>query len=414
MNKVLVISYDVNPYMGSEATKAHFWILALAEYFDVDVFVHRKHSEDIEKYPYPFNIKFIFIDAESPKEKSLKKSWRFDKINRLFIETIENDFIQRMSSGYYRFAHFLSPSGIHSYNSLFKKADFNYVIGPLGGGISTPSGFERLFPLKEKIKNKMREFFYNRLKKNPDYIEYIQNASRIIIGTEYLYRYLPKNVHEKTMIQFDTLIDMAEFSKAETSSGEKKLKNCIKIVFSGRLTPIKGIEMLVEAIRIIKKELPQLTDKIKLDIYGDGPLSISISKMISRNGLGDVINLHGRVPRKTVIEALSKADIFCLPTIRENGGQAILEAMGAGLPVITSDYGGPKYSVTSDCGIKLPVDNYNNYVRNLADAIVKLSQNEFLRISMGEAARKRVCEEFSLVTLKKRIPRIYEGIKRLD
>lgn len=84
--------------------------------------------------------------------------------------------------------------------------------------------------------------------------------------------------------------------------------------------------------------------------------------------------------------------------------------MAAGLPITTSDYGGPKYSVTDDCGIKIPVDNYDTYVRNLAEAIIKLAEDEPLRRKMGEAARERVRDKFSLEALKRRIPEIYGGI----
>ena len=68
MRKALIVSYDINPNIGSEATKAHYWLLAICKYFDIDVFVHSQHRETIEKYPYPDNIKFICANA-SPKKK---------------------------------------------------------------------------------------------------------------------------------------------------------------------------------------------------------------------------------------------------------------------------------------------------------------------------------------------------------
>lgn len=391
--------------MGSEATAAHYWILGIANHIDIDVFVHDKHREDIEKFPYPDNINFIFRSGESKREKSFARSRRFDKTNRLFIAAIEDEFIRRMESGNYRFAHFLSPAGIHSYNSLHRKAEFDYVIGPLGGGLPNPPCFGKLFPLKAKIKNEMRQFFYRRLKNNPDYIAYIQNASRIIIGTEYLFDYLPESVYEKTVVYFDTLVELNEFSAKENA--EDSADPRVRIVFTARLFPQKGVGLLVEAIHRIKTEKPELLREIKVEIFGDGPMKTAMERRIKNYGIDGTVKLYGRVLRSEVITRLNSSDIFCLPTIREPGCQAILEAMAAGLPVITSDYGGPKYSVSDECGIKIPVDNYNNYVRNLANAIIKLAGDESLRKSMGIAAKERVRENFSLEALRKAIPDIY-------
>jgi len=408
MKKVLIVSYDVNPNLGSEAGTAHFWLLAIAEHYDIDVFVHGKHREDIETYPYPENIHFSFVKTDPRKETEYARIKRYDKVNQLFLDAVEKTFIERTRSGEYELVHFLSPSSIFAYNDFFKKANFKYVVGPLGGGLPTPRGFGNLFSLVEKASNFFRSVYYRILNNTPNYRKYLKKASRIIIGTDYLYKYLPAKTHGRTIIQFDTLVDTAQSTEPVCADTDSK---SIKIIFTGRLVPTKGIAMLIEALRRIQSYRPDLMEKLYLDVFGDGTLKHRIISKIAEYGLQGIVAIHGNVSRQDVLGKLATSDIYCLPTIREPGGGAILEAMAAGLPIITSDYGGPKFSVTDDCGIKIPVDNYDNYVRNLAEAIIKLAEDDPLRRKMGEAARKRVRENFSLEALKKRIPEIYEGVE---
>lgn len=411
MQKVIVVSYDINPNWGSEAGKAHNWLLAMAEHYDIEVFVHNKHRQDIETYPYPANIRFIFAMADSKMEANLAEQRRFDKVNNLFLEAIEKEFIERIESKGYKFVLFLSPSGIHSYNTLYKKREFTYAVGPLGGGIRTPKGFGKLFSLKDMVIDFFRNRFYSKLKSNSDYIGYLENASRIIIGTDYLYEYLPSTARSNAVVYFDTLVDMAEFPIEEQPEPDMTCDGQIRLLYTGRLCPQKGIRMLVEAMNNIRIQHPRIANKLRLNVFGDGTERTRMQALVSKYGLEKDVFLHGDVPRAQILKELKKADIYCFPTIREPGGQSILEAMAAGLPIITSDYGGPKFSVSDDCGIKIPVDNFDNYVRNLADAIIRLAEDEPLRRKMGEAARKRVSEDYSLEALKKRIPEIYGGVK---
>ncbi len=410
MKKILILSYDVNPYLGSEAGKAHFWLLAIAENYNIDVFVHNKHREDIETYPYPENIHFSFVKTDPRKETEYARIKRYDKVNQLFLDAVEKTFIERTRSGEYEFVHFLTPSSIFAYNDFFKKANFKYVVGPLGGGIPTPKGFAKLLSFREYFIDKYRNLYYSMLKRKRIYVEYYESASRLIIGTDYLYDFLPTSTHEKTEIQFDTLVDMDELSDDNRSPEKRNNGNIIKIIYTGRLSPQKGIKMLFEAFLITKEKEAEIGHNLCLEIFGDGSERKRIEALVNRYKLEKSVFIHGNVPRKEVLQNLKSGDLYCLPTIREPGGQSILEAMAAGLPIITSDYGGPKFSVTDDCGIKIPVDNYDNYVSNLADAIIKLAEDEPLRRKMGEAARKRVREEFSLEALKNRIPEIYEEI----
>lgn len=102
------------------------------------------------------------------------------------------------------------------------------------------------------------------------------------------------------------------------------------IVYVGRLTPGKGVGLLVQAYRSLKKyKLPLLT------LVGDGILRKKIRELQD----GD-IRLVGQLPYKKTLELMSHARIIVIPSIWEEPfGRVALEALGLGVPVVATDKG---------------------------------------------------------------------------
>ena len=108
---------------------------------------------------------------------------------------------------------------------------------------------------------------------------------------------------------------------------------------------------------------------------------------------------------------MQSSDIFCLPTLREPGGGAILEAMACGLPIITTNYGGPKYSVNESCGIKIETINQIQFLKDLESALLKLIKDRELRKTMGQESRKRAVNNFSKKALSSKILQLYSELE---
>ena len=90
---------------------------------------------------------------------------------------------------------------------------------------------------------------------------------------------------------------------------------------------------------------------------------------------------------------LAEADVFCLPSIYEGLPLAILEAMAAGLPVVaTAVSGNPEAVEDGVTGLLVPPES----ATALADALITLLADPERRRAMGEAARARVAERFSI------------------
>jgi glycosyltransferase involved in cell wall biosynthesis len=100
-----------------------------------------------------------------------------------------------------------------------------------------------------------------------------------------------------------------------------------------------GLENLIEAIRMLKKEF----DNIFLVIVGSGWLEDKLKVLAKKLEVSDYIKFVGKVSNPNVLLLYyQSADIFVLPTkLLEGFGMVILEAMSCGVPVVSTPVGGP-------------------------------------------------------------------------
>lgn len=107
------------------------------------------------------------------------------------------------------------------------------------------------------------------------------------------------------------------------------------IIYVGRLAAHKNLHILVEAIDLLKADLPQITALV----VGDGPERLHLSEMIEKRGLCSQIRMTGFVEDFSEALSLVKSSrLFVLPSTREGFGMAALEALACGVPVITFDH----------------------------------------------------------------------------
>jgi len=107
------------------------------------------------------------------------------------------------------------------------------------------------------------------------------------------------------------------------------------IIFAGRLTSYKNIDILIKAIKLVKEKRPE----IKSLIIGDGPEKKKLEKLVIKLDLKENIKFLGFLENQNHMYALIKSSkIFVLPSVREGFGIVVIEANACGIPVITVDY----------------------------------------------------------------------------
>jgi glycosyltransferase involved in cell wall biosynthesis len=169
--------------------------------------------------------------------------------------------------------------------------------------------------------------------------------------------------------------------KAE--SGNKQHDHLIRLAFLGRLDPVKGIDVAIEAVRRQPSELP-----VQLDIYGvaQGARGVAYQQHLETLVAGDErIRFCPPVTAEQVVSVLSHYDALLVPsTWLETGPLVVLEAFAAGIPVLGSRLGGIAELVTDGVdGLLLPT----NDIEAWKEAITTLVQNEAWRQQLTRGVR---------------------------
>lgn len=403
MKKIILIAYNLNPKLGSESGTADLWLRAICNHCQVEVFTIKAHKSDIRCESYP-NTKFHFITIRENILRFFNRLELYSLLNVIFIWKTKKVIRQELVIDKFSLIHCLTPSGVHSWNDLYK-LNTPVLVGPVIGGVKIPRGFEKILGFS-MIKLALRELYYDLIHFYKGWRKYFLSASRIIIGTEQICSMLPKEVRQNVSVIFDACVDTGLFMPSYNPN--RTNKGIVKILFIGKLVPHKGVFLILDACRQI---IDRVNIPFKILIWGRGPLRKVIEEKIVKDGLSAYIDVNTEfVSVEGLIKIYQESDIFCFPALKDSGGMVSLEAMACGLPVITSNYGGPAYSVTNECGIKIEVNNYKQYVYDLSEAIIKLVEDEPLRKQMGMKARERVEQEFSLQAMEKKILGVYNEV----
>lgn len=164
-----------------------------------------------------------------------------------------------------------------------------------------------------------------------------------------------------------------------------------------RITPEKGIHILVKAMSELKKSYLEGGVDIKLLIVGgpyfqkDYEYLESLKQEVVELGVEDSVIFTGFLPDTRVVTTL--LDIVLVPSIiPEACPRTIIEAMAVGRPVIATPLGGSKELVTPETGILVPPEDPKAF----ASAIKTLAKDNNKLTEMGESARQRAEELFSI------------------
>ncbi len=160
-------------------------------------------------------------------------------------------------------------------------------------------------------------------------------------------------------------------------------RDAVVIGFAGRLTNIKGVDVLLAAAADLHaRGLP-----IRLVIVGDGSERDGLESRALELGICHITHFAGRMPRDTIFSAIKGFDIAAVPSRLEGFGLSALEAMAAGVPVVASRVDALQEVVQDGItGLLFPVDD----PAKLADACARLVGDAVLRKSMGAAGVEHV------------------------
>lgn len=169
----------------------------------------------------------------------------------------------------------------------------------------------------------------------------------------------------------------------------------VRCLAVGRFVPKKSPLLLLEAFRLASLSFPDM----KLNFIGDGPLLKAAAEFVREHDLNHCVSLYGKQPSEIVFSLMRESDIFIQHSVvdPETGDSeglpvAILEAMAAALPVVSTRHAGiPEAVIEESTGFLVNERDYNA----MADYLVCLARDPQLRATMGQKGWERAKTEFS-------------------
>ena len=378
MKTILLSAYACDPSKGSEDGNGYHWANGLTkEGFNVVCITQSKGKFAIDKLPKKTELTFIYVDLPLglgflysfsrptmylhyilwqwfayQKAKKLSKQMQFDLVHHVTWGSLQ-------------------------LGSFMYKLNLPFIFGPVGGGQVAPVAFKKYFKSYWDVEVKRELTSKWLLKLNPGCNSMLRTAKEVIVSNLDTKNLAINNGASKCSLLFDAQLPENFFPKILPI---REKSNVLKLLWIGRLLPRKGILLVTE----VMEKLKSYTD-ISLTIVGDGEMREYLEMDIEKFELGNV-NYLGQVPYEKVKEIYATHDLFFFTSLRDSCPAQLFEAMAYGLPIITLKLHGQDAIVNDTVGIKCNVNNPDETVIELKNAILSLYYDRDLLQVMSKNA----------------------------
>ena len=179
-----------------------------------------------------------------------------------------------------------------------------------------------------------------------------RNCSKLVLVSESLLTGLKELMPwiEELTMTIPNMIREDMFLPPKTS------RNTDPFVFfwAGRLEHVKGIDLLIEAARILKD---RGNESFFIRLAGKGSLRSELEEQARDSGVSELVHFLGRISRDEIQKEMQMCCCFVLPTRYEAFGAVLIEAMATGLPLIATRSGGPDTIVNPENGMLIEPEN---------------------------------------------------------
>jgi len=170
------------------------------------------------------------------------------------------------------------------------------------------------------------------------------------------------------------------------------------------IRPVKGLDVLVRAAAKVCREFPEAVFLIVGDVLVPETYS-ELQALVESLNLKNNVRFVGKLANPYPV--LQASDVFCLPSRNEGFSNALIEAMGCGLPCVATRVGGNAEALLEGTTGYL-VESEDDEA--MAERLLRLLRNPELALKMGAAARERAENQFSIQAMVSRLMKIYEEL----
>lgn len=409
--RVLLLAEAANPEWVSVPLVGWSLARALAQVCDVHVVTQVRNRDAFLRAGLVEGVDFTAIDSEALARPLWKLGaflsggrggWTIQQavatISYPYFEhLVWKRFGAEIRAGRYDVVHRVTPLSPVQQSPIAAKcraAGVPFVLGPINGGVPWPKGFAAEMKREREWLSKVRGL-YRALPGRRATLR----ADAILAGSLQTLRDIPVQHRGRVIYLPENAIDPARFNAWAVHGGPGPMRAC----FIGRLVPLKGVDMLLEAAA------PLLRDgRLVLEIVGDGDMMAPLRAQAE--AFGAAVVFHGWKPHAQVQDIAARCQLLAFPSIREFGGGVVLEAMALGLAPVVVDYAGPAELVTDATGWKVPITGRAGVVAGLAARLAWCVEHPEAVAAKGAAARARVGALFTWARKADQVACVYHWI----
>lgn len=383
MRTIILVTYDISPYRGSEASVSWNYVSNMGEYHKVIV-LYGRGKDEIEKYLESHqmsNVKFINIPYVSLQGSGLLLDIKYNLNYRRWHyqtylkakELVDNEHVDVI--------HYLNPIGFKEPGYCWRIKDVPYVWGPIQGVENRPLALFPALSFKGKINALVRRVVHNgMLWCLPCVRKALKRADAVFAAT-------PNTVKQLKYIHHKDAIYLPENGILKMERTEPIFMNdTLNLIWVGSIDERKALGILISALGKVKNK------NWHLNVLGEGPLRGKCEELAYELGISERITFHGKVNRAQVQLVFAQSHIHVISSLGEGNTTVLWEAFSKAIPTLTLDHCGMAGVVSLECGIKIPIRSYQQVLNDMAFAIDDLMEypEKITRLSQGtiECAKK--------------------------
>ena len=379
MHTILLVTYDISPYKGSESSVSWNYVANMGGQNYIIV-LYGKGKADIDdylsKHTMP-NVEFINVPYHQVTGKGLMLDIKYNIHYRKWhyrVYLMAKDIVCQRKIDV---VHYLNPIGFKEPGFCWKLKNVPYVWGPIQGVENRPIPLFPALSTKGKVNAVARRIVHNgMLWLMPRVRKALKRADAVFAAT-------PNTVKQLKRIHHVDAIYLPENGILKMERTEPvKMTDTLRLIWVGGIDERKALGILINALGKVEHH------NWHLDVLGDGGLMGKCKTMAADYGIAENITFHGRVDRTQVQLVFAQSHIHVISSLGEGNTTVLWEAFSKAIPTLTLDHCGMAGVVSPECGIKIPIHSYHQVISDMAKAIDNLMVHpeEVERLSRGTIA----------------------------